>query len=522
VRHRRAGAAALSLCLVLVGLGGCFGTNPRPTVLRVLASSELADMQPILDELRTETGIELAMDYRGTVDAANALTPGRYQHDLAWLSSDRYFQLKLADAGYTGPKPLATSIMLSPVAVGVKPAVAQLLRETAPDHQISWADVADSAASGALHFAMADPHTSGSGLAALVGVATAAAGTGGVLRIEDVRCDRLRGFFAGHTLSAPTSHDLIDQFVARQGDVDAIITYESVLLSLNASGRLRAPLDVVYPRDGIVEADYPILLLDPAKRAAYDTVVAWLKTPAVQKKIMEATLRRPLEPSIVRDPRLRASVGNALYFPDRQDVVDKLLADYADPSLRTPDRVIFALDYSGSMRGDRIAALRDTFAGLSGADRSRDGRFYRFYSGEQFTVIRFGGRVLDQQDFTVSGPADLTALQAYLARDSFDDSTAIWSTLDDAYRAASAFTRENPAQRVSIVLMTDGENNAGISLGDFLAGAANRPENVPTFTVAYGEADGVELDRVAKATGGTLVDANTMSLLGAFEEIRGC
>src|SRR5262249_56456913 len=106
---------------------------------------------------------------------------------------------------------------------------------------------------------------------------------------------------------------------------------------------------------GIVVSDYPLLLLDPGKRAAYDMVTSWLRSPAGQKKIMERTMRRPLDPSVARDGRLQTPIGNALYFPDRQEVVDTLLADYAAPSLRAPDPAIFVLDYSGSMKGQRIA-----------------------------------------------------------------------------------------------------------------------------------------------------------------------
>jgi Ca-activated chloride channel family protein len=320
-------------------------------------------------------------------------------------------------------------------------------------------------------------------------------------------------------LSAATSRELADQFAAHQGELDAMVNYESVLLSLNVSGKLTEQLEIVYPRDGIIESDYPLLLLDPAKREAYDRAVAWLKTPATQEKIMERTLRRPLDPTVARDPRLSASVGNALYFPDQQAVVDKLLTDYTDPSLRQPDRVVFALDFSGSMRGDRITALRETFAGLSGADRTADGRFYRFYRGERFTVIRFGGTILGEQDFTVNGPADLAALRDSLANDSFDDTTAVWSALDHAYGVASNVVREQPDRKVSIVLMTDGENNAGLSLAEFLTHP--RPD-VPTFTISYGEANQAELQQVATATGGFSVDANALSLLNAFKEIRGC
>src|SRR5262249_21477566 len=150
-------------------------------------------MQSVLDELRRETGVELIMDYSGSADASNALTPGDYHHDLAWLSSDRSFQLKLQASGYTGTQPLSTEIMSSPVVIGMKPKLAELLRRNASDSQLSWADIADGAAAGLVRFGMPDPnHTSG-GLAALVGVATAAAGTGSALRPEDIACDRLGG-----------------------------------------------------------------------------------------------------------------------------------------------------------------------------------------------------------------------------------------------------------------------------------------------------------------------------------------
>ncbi|WP_308167668.1 substrate-binding and vWA domain-containing protein [Catellatospora tritici] len=519
-RPPRSWAAVLAGCLLLGSIAGCTGDDPPRQVLRVLASAELADMQPILDELRARTGVELQLDLTGTVDAANALTPGAYRHDLAWLSSDRYFRLKLAASGGTSPAPLSTSIMTSPVAVGVTPAVAQALRAAAPDHQVSWADLADSAATGSLRFAMADPRQSNSGLAALVGVATAAAGHGGALRPQDVTCDRLRGFFTGHTVTAPDSAKLLDAFVAHRGELDAVVNYESALLRLNASGRLPEPLELVYPQDGLVISDYPLLLLDPARREAYDTAVAWLKSPVAQRQIMERTLRRPVDPGVERDPRLAGSMGNALYFPDTLDVVDRLLTRYADPALHAPTRVVFTLDFSGSMRGARIAALRQAFAALGGADRTPDGKFGRIFRGERFTVIRFGGRVLDERDLIVNSAADLDKLRSWLSVDSFDDSTAVWSALEHAYDRAAALRRDDPRQQVSIVLMTDGENNAGISLDRLLRDLPAAP--VRTFAIAYGEADRADLDRVARATGGFAVDADTTSLLTAFKEIRGC
>ncbi|MGP3951788.1 substrate-binding and vWA domain-containing protein [Streptomyces sp. 7N604] len=506
-------------------LTACSTDGPETATLTVLASPELADMRPLLDDLRRDTGVTLELDYRSTVDASTALAPGDYRHDFAWLSSDRYFQLKLKEAGQGAERPLGTSIMKSPVVIGMKQETADRLRRGTPGGQISWADAADAAAAGSLRFGMADPRHSNSGLATLVGVATAAAGTGEALRPEDVSCDRLRGFFTGQRLTADSSRQLTESFVRRQDDLDALITYESELLSLNDSGKLRRPLEIVYPKDGMVLSDYPLLLLDPARRAAYDKVVDWLKSEPVQKKIMERTLRRPVDPALPRTARLRDPIGNALYFPDDQKVVDKLLADYGDPGRDRPARVVFLLDFSGSMRGERIADLRATFDGLSGADDSRSGKFVRFYRGETLTVMRFGGRVLDERSLTYGGRRDLDRLRGFVHRADFDGSTAIWSALDHAYRKLSRSVRDHPGEPVSIVLMTDGENNDGIDLDTFIRRYQSLPaaaRAVRTYTIRYGEADTGDLDRAARKTGGRMVDATDRSLLNAFKEIRGC
>ncbi len=516
------------LCLTLFGvvtITACTSNGSKSTTLSVLASSELADMQPLLDELRRNTGIRLKMDYQGTLDASKALMSGDHRYDLAWLSSDRYLRLKLKKSGDRAEKPLSTSIMLSPVVIGVKPGTAERLRKSTPDGQLTWADIADGAAAGSVRFGMADPKHANSGLAALVGVATAAAGTGGALRSADISCDRLRGFRSGQVLTADTTTELINKFTQRQDDVDALIGYESNLLSLNAGGRLREPLEIIYPKDGMVLSDYPLLLLDPAKRAAYDKVVSWLKSESTQRKIMERTLRRPLNTDVPRDPPLRHPLDNALYFPDQQEVVDKLLDNYGDPKLKNPDEVIFVLDFSGSMQGARISELRSAFGGLSGADGSTLGKFVRFYLGEKITVIRFGGRILDERNFTVNGQSDLDIVRDSVDSDAFDDSTAVWSALDHAYQTASDIVQDAPERPVSIVLMTDGENNTGISLDEFIRQYASRPSTireVHTFPIRFGDADPGDLERVAQITGGHMIDATAGSLSDAFKEIRGC
>ncbi|NUT46680.1 MAG: solute-binding protein, partial [Saccharothrix sp.] len=161
-----------ALLLAAVVLAACTSGPAERVTLTVLASSELADLAPVLDDLRRDTGVELKLDHRGTVQASDELAGG-VDHDLAWLSTNRYLKLRGVDL------PLSTTTMLSPLVVGVKAGRAEALRGA------SWADLAGRAAAGELRYGMADPRVSGSGMAALNGVATAAAGTGAALRPED-------------------------------------------------------------------------------------------------------------------------------------------------------------------------------------------------------------------------------------------------------------------------------------------------------------------------------------------------
>jgi Ca-activated chloride channel homolog len=513
---------AVVLCGVLFGaLTACLGSGSDPVRLSVLASSELTDLGPLLRDLRRDTGVELAMDHRGTMEVNERLLSGSRRHALAWLSSDRYLRLQLNRSTRTKEQPLSTSTMLSPVVIGLRPEAARRLRQLTGDRELSWADFADGAARGVIRFGMADPHLSNSGLAALVGVATAAAGTGAALRPEDVTCDRLRGFFSGHTLATATSGQLTEAFLRAPGRVDALVNYESVLLSLNRRQLSREPLEIVYPRDGIVMSDYPLMLLDPRQRDAYDRVVAWLKRDRVQREIARLTLRRPLASHVSRPAQLGHPLGNALYFPDQQEVIDRLLRNYDAPQRRTPDQVFFLLDYSDSMKGARIAALRRVFDGLGGADNSASGRFVRFHRGEELTVVRFAGRVLAERRFTVGEGGAIAGLRDFVAADQFDGQTAIWSALAGTFTRAESLVRNDPRRRVSVVLMTDGRNNSGIDAAEFLR--RHQRSGVRAYVIRFGEADRAGVSRVAAATGGRVVDADSpASLPDAFKEIRGC
>lgn len=269
-------------------------TTPPAKQLTVLADSELVAIEPLLGDLRAETGLALRVDYLPTLAASRVLAePNHY--DLAWLSTDRYLRLHSRRGD-----PPRTPTMTTSVAVGLRPGVAGRLRT---DGEPTWADLADAAAADTLTFAMADPRKADSGVAALVGVATAAANTGSALREQDITCDHLRGFLRGHRVVADTAAETANRFVRAGPELDGLVGYESDLAALNASGRLREPLEIVRPADGAIQSDFPLLLLNLDRQGDYRRMADWLRTKTVQRRLADTTWRRPVVAGVAQPTR---------------------------------------------------------------------------------------------------------------------------------------------------------------------------------------------------------------------------
>jgi Ca-activated chloride channel family protein len=525
--RRRALPAGLALFVaVLVAASGLLAAcNPLAgptTTLTVLAGSELKDMEPIWDEMAQATGVRLVPTYIGTLEGAEKIEAGDTS-DLAWFSHSKYLTLL---PGMAGKIIVQQPIMLSPVVLGVKQSKARAFGwENNPN--VTWKDIAAKAADGELKYAMTNPTASNSGFTALVGVASAFAGSADALNAGDVDSAELQKFFAGQALTAGSSGFLSDAYVRQQDQLDGMINYESVLLGLNRGGTLHEPLDLIYPKEGIITANYPLMLLNSAKRDAYDKIVAWLTSPTVQTEIMTKTLRRPAIPEVKPNDAFPSALLVELPFPSTLDTINALLFAYLDKE-KVPASAVFVLDVSGSMEGDRLDKLKTALGALTGTDQSITGQFARFRAREQITIITFSDVVQDTQQFTVddtdpNGP-DMTAIRNYVDGLQAGGGTAIYSALDSAYDVVAQQQAADPSRYYSIVLMTDGENHAGIDQNQFIADYKARSpavQGVKTFTVLFGDASPTELQQVADATGGQEFDATTDDLSTIFKRIRG-
>jgi Ca-activated chloride channel family protein len=517
--------SALVLMAVFVIVGACTGSQPAVDTshtLTVLAGSELKDLVPLLPDIQKNTGYLLSLKYTGSLDGAQAIVDGD-KSDLAWFSSGNYLTLL---EGSSGRIIAQQPIMLSPVAIGVKHSVAQT-HGWAGSSSVTWADIANAARAGNFHFAMTNPAASNSGFVALVGVASAFAGSGNALDSSSINVAKLKDFFSGQVLTAGSSGFLADSFVRQQDRIDGLINYESVLLSLNAGGKLHEPLDIIYPKDGIITANYPLMLLNSAKRDAYDKVVAYLKSADVQQRIMTTSARRPTNTDVKLDSRFTTQVLIELPFPASISVINTLLFAYLD-QIRPPAHTYFVIDISGSMDGDRLNSVKKTFDNLTGADQTITGRFARLRAREEITIIPFNGRVVDDRTFTINDVSasspDLAAVRRDVDGLQASDGTAIYDSLIRAYQDAARAKSQEPDRFYSVVLMTDGENNTGNDSSGFQRFYNSQPAEVkaiPTFPIIFGEASPQQLTDIANLTGGQAFDSRNVSLSSVFKVIRG-
>ncbi|MFD6950614.1 hypothetical protein A6A08_04135 [Nocardiopsis sp. TSRI0078] len=534
-RGRIRGVCAPVLAAALAA-AGCSASEPDPDVtLRVLAGSEIADMEPLLEEAAERTGVAVELEYTGTLDGMARIAAGDREgetgeYDAVWFASNRYLTL---DEGGRSAVHVQTPVMVSPVVLGV---AADRAEELGWDDggEVTWADVHRAVAEEGFTYGMTNPGASNSGFSALIGVASAMADTGAALRSEDVEQvgPELSEFFSGQEVTAGSSGWLTEAFVRRAErgrPVDGLVNYESVILSLNASGALEEPLTVVYPADGVVTADYPLTLLsDPSEEAldGYERLVEDLTSVRTQQQIADRTRRRPVTAGAEPSPALPPLVE--LPFPTSREVVDGLVSDYS-AALRRPARTVYVLDVSGSMEGDRLRELQSALSALTGTDGgSLTGSTQSFQEREEVTLLPFSTEPADPLTFVME-PGSAEEAGAELAEAvaglEAEGDTAAYDALVRAYGLLEeGLTGPGDDRLMSVVLMTDGEVNRGTGLAGFGDSLSARPDavaGVPVFTVLFGESDVPEMGELAELTGGRVFDAREEDLEQVFREIRG-
>lgn len=499
---------------------------PPPKAFSVLADSELKDIESgFKDAICRATGLNLVFTYSGTLDAIDRIASGD-RFDAVWLANGKYLALNDALSGRVIEQ---QKTMLSPVVLGLKASKARSLGWDT--ERPTWKDVADAAQARKFTFGMANPSSDNTGLAALIGLAASLARTSDALTEADVKNPRLADFFNTQSLASGSARALADDYTRAQSKVDGIIDYESVLLSLNAGGKLSEPLTLIYPKEGIITADYPLILLNAARRPDYDRLTAYLRSTAFQTQMSARTLRRPINPDAAEAPSIPKCTLIELPFPGQASLITALLDNFLDA--RVPGDSRYVLDLSGSMQGARMQELKNAMLMLASNSTMGSRRFVQFHNREEVGIITFSSQPAPTVRFSLGA----TPAQNISARDSISrfaghmqagGDTAIYSSIQQALvDLARDRGRDQEKRYYTVVLMTDGENNNGLSAAEFddwYSHQGGTVRGIPVFAILFGEGNATELGALANLTGGRLFDSRDPSsngLVAVFKEIRG-
>ncbi len=539
---------------VALALAACGKSEPEPAakplavpeaaIFSVLATTDLRDAQALEGMVEKATGVKLRFSYGGTMESTEAVLSGATKADAAWFANAKYL---LSDPQGQARVKLQEKIMLSPITVGVSESAAQKLgwNDPAVADKVTWKTITKAAAEGKLGYALSNPATSNQGFMALMGVVAAASDKADALAAADVDRGAIANFLKGYKLVGDNSTYLAEQFIAQQGPkLNAFINYESWLLTLNNGGKLKEKLVLVYPKEGVSTADYPFMLLQDARRADYQKVVAYLKGSEAQTWLARQTLRRPISPEVAAQvtdlfPKAGGVLVELAFSPDRQ-LSDGLIDAYLN-EFRRPIASTFVLDTSGSMGGGgRRDQLVKAIHYISGEDNSLTGRLAKLTDREKIWMLPFSDEPRAMTYFELpAGRAkargvqiqeDSQAKQEVLGqvRDYVDGlqmagGTALYDSVLAALEHMLAERKKNPNYQYSVVAFTDGENNQGKNLKAFQAAYAQLPEDVravPVFMVLFGEARESDLKALVQTTGGKVFDARKTPLYAVFKDIR--
>ena len=491
-RHGRAPHRLLVAAIVVIAAlfaGSCRKSAKKPesqtsaNSFAILAGSELKDIEiGLKSDIRAATGLDLAFTYSGTLDAVDRISGGG-AFDALWVSHGKYLAMNDALKG----RILAQEkTMLSPVLLGLKASKARSLGWD--KQEPTWKEIADAAKAGQFSFGMTNPTSSNTGLTATIGLAAALAKNPDALTEADMKNPRLADFFRGQNLTSGSSGWLAETYERDQSRVDGIINYESVLLSLNARGHLGEPLTLVYPKEGIITADYPLMLLNAAKRGDYDKLVAYLRSQDFQTKMSAQTLRRPVNPDAVMADPIPKRTLIELPFPGQPALISALLDNFL-AEVRIPGSSRYLLDLSSSMKGARIEALKRSMLMLASNPSLASERYARFQNREAVGIMTFASEPASTVWFQMGSTPEQNArtrakitqfvggLEAY-------GGTALYSATQRALiELAQERIRAREKRYYTVVLMTDGENNRGLSKAEFVEWYRTRGQNIRAIPV---------------------------------------
>ena len=241
----------------------------------------------------------------------------------------------------------------------------------------------------------------------------------------------------------------------------------------------------------------------------------YLRRDDVQQRIADETHRRT-DATTPDDSRMAFEIP----FPNRLATVRALLSSWVS-EVRKPANMVFQIDTSGSMGGERLDALKAALLSLTETGADGTAALLTFQPRETIRFVEFASGIKSEKDLVVGEDGNLADVSSYVNDLSALGGTALYGTLQHALELAAQTRADDNV--TSVVLFSDGENTDAPGIDGFAQWyeANEAVQGIPVYAILFGEASADEMGRLAELTGGRVFDAVGGDLTSAFKEIRG-
>lgn len=495
--------------------------NTKSNSLKIISSSENKDLEHIVQEYAYRKGLDINIEYAGTLDIMQKLNNGE-DYDAVWLSNSIWMYMLDSSIVRTSNSK-CTSI--NPVVFGITKSKAEELGFI--NKTVYTKDILDAITSGNLKFSMSNPTSTNSGASAYLGLLSTLAGNPEVLTEEHLKDDELKekltSLFSGMERSSGSEEFLEEMFL--NGDYEAVVSYESSIININKEleKRGKEPLYAVYPVDGVSIADSPFAFIskdNDDKKDAFIELQSYILSDAGQKMLQERG-RRTWYGGITNN--VDTSIFNPDWGIDTKTYISpvkypstkviKLALNLYQTELRKPTHVVFCLDYSGSMAGDGYNELMNAMDYILTEKAADD--FIQFSEKDTIDVIAFGSSVLGTWR-TNDGSNTETLLNQIHGLNPMG-TTALYPAAQTALNMLKDEDMEK--YNVSVILMTDGWPNVG-TYNELEKTYKNINKQIPIYSIMFGDANEYQMRQIAELSNAKVFDGKK-DLVKAFKEVRG-
>lgn len=489
---------------------------------KLISSTENKDIENELKKFAKNEGINLEIDYAGTIDIMQKLNKGE-EYDAVWASNSIWLYMLDSTKVKTSN---SKSTSINPVVFGITKQKAEELGFVNKD--IYTKDIVDAIKNGKLKFSMSNPTQTNTGATAYLGLLTTLAGNPEVLRENNLEDENLKNdltsLFTGLERSSGSEDFLEELFL--KGNYEAVVTYEFSIINMNKKlvAQGKDPLYILYPVDGVSISDSPLAYIKQGngeKEEFFKKLQSYVLSDEGQK-ILASNGRRTWYGGVKSD--VDQTIFNKdwgidttkyivpLKYPNTE-IIKKALSMY-QTELRKPVHTVFCLDYSGSMSGKGYTQLKEAMDYILDEQKASQDML-QFASKDKITIIPFNGKVIDV--WNTDNGMNTKELIEKISTLKPSGSTNIYDTSKTALEELK--NDDLNTYNVSVILMTDGMSNVG-SYAEFSEYYNRLGKSIPVYSIMFGDAYEYQLDEIAQITNAKIFDGKT-DLLQAFKEVRG-